>query len=347
MLKSIGIGCVLYISVPASAFEADVEPHIVNGSTVNIANYPSFASLFYRSETLYSTNSLCGATMINSEFVLTAAHCFYGQEETMLYTVVAPQLEDETHFLASIQARVMAFYYPDTYSHSSATFWRDDIAILKLETPLPVGDMRRLLNNTYNNSYPSNASFKAIGHGFIEGNVPGGTELLETELRYISTSECRSEIGNQLTTNHLCFGGDEVGGYQNSTCSGDSGGPVYFYNGTEYLQVGLASFGPTTCGDTRYNVTSVFTDIVDYQAWINQVLNGEIQPQAYVTVQDGTRVLVNREVGGAQPEAVSDVSQSRHGGALSLLLLIALLLLAVKSPKKAELTAKVIMNRLS
>ncbi|MDN3685470.1 hypothetical protein QW180_25430 [Vibrio sinaloensis] len=47
--------------------------------------------------------------MINSEYALTAAHCIYGQDETMLYTVVAPQLEDEAQFLSSTQARVVEF----------------------------------------------------------------------------------------------------------------------------------------------------------------------------------------------------------------------------------------------
>ncbi|MDN3685471.1 hypothetical protein QW180_25435 [Vibrio sinaloensis] len=68
--------------------------------------------------------------------------------------------------------------------------------------------MRSLLNTTYNNAYPSNADFKAVGHGFIEGNVPGGTELLQTDLDYISTSDCRTEIGSQITTKQLCFGGE-------------------------------------------------------------------------------------------------------------------------------------------
>ncbi|MFB9215805.1 S1 family peptidase [Vibrio sinaloensis] len=336
MFKSIGAASALLVSFSIHSFE--VEPYIVNGSTVNIANYPSFASLFYRSDTLYSTNSFCGATMINSEYALTAAHCIYGQDETMLYTVVAPQLEDEAQFLSSTQARVVEFYYPDTYSDSSSTLWRDDIAILKLESPLPVGDMRSLLNTTYNNAYPSNADFKAVGHGFIEGNVPGGTELLQTDLDYISTSDCRTEIGSQITTKQLCFGGDEVNGYQNSTCSGDSGGPVYFYNGIEYIQVGLTSFGPATCGDVRYNVTSVFTDIYDYQTWINQVLNGQVEPQAYVALQDGIRVLVNRDSGTTQAEVVSESSQSRSGGSLSLFMLISLILLTAKSLKKRTMS---------
>ena len=313
----------------ASSFEAT--PYIVNGTTANISNYPTFASLFYRSNTLYSTSSFCGATLINSEYVLTAAHCIYGQNETMLYTVVAPQLEDESRFLSSPQARVVEFYYPDTYSDSSVDLWRDDIAILKLETALGVGDFKYLLNTTINNSFPSNGEFIAVGHGYTEGNQPGGGLLLETELEYISTSACRAEFGSAITDKHLCFGGPEKSGYQNSTCSGDSGGPVYYYNGLDYIQVGLTSFGPALCGDNRYSVTSVFTDLYDYQGWIDQVLAGEVEPKAFVLVEDGVRRLINNEHGSSQAEVTPDqLTTSSSGGGGVFYGLLVLLLIAFK-----------------
>ncbi len=307
---------VIFASPLSHSFE--VEPYIVNGSTANISNYPSFASLFFRSETLYSTNSFCGATMIDDEHVLTAAHCIYDQDSTMLYTVVAPQLEDEDQFLNHPQARVAEYYYPDTYSDSSVDLWRDDIAILKLESPLQVGNLRSLLNTQLNDSYPNNAEFVAVGHGYIEGNQPGDTELLETSLELVSTGACQAEIGSAITSKQLCFGGAEEDGYQNSTCSGDSGGPVYYYNGVDYIQVGITSFGPIVCGDTRYNVTSVFTDVFDYQAWIERVLNGQEIPKAYIAYENGVRTLVRNENDSSPVENPIESMSSQSGGGISL-----------------------------
>jgi len=320
MKASIHLICLLLIAKLSYAVE--VTPYIVNGSDANIVNYPSFASLFFRNGNLYSSSSYCGATMINSQFVLTAAHCIYDDDNLMLYTVVAPQLDDESNFLSNQQAKALEFYYPDTYIDSSAELWPDDIAIIKLETPLAISNYSSLINTTVNNTFLVSDTFKAIGHGFIEGNVSGGTNLLETTLTYISTSTCQAEYGSKLTSSHLCFSGPISGGYRNSTCNGDSGGPVYWYNGSQYIQIGITSFGPSTCGDTSRNVTSVFTDVHDYQAWISRVINGLETPKAYVATVNGVRTLVK----GTSSPPVTTISGDSGGGTTSPLVLLYLLL---------------------
>lgn len=303
----------LLFSIQTHAVEPT--PYIVNGTTANIANYPSFASLFYRSDTLYSRTSYCGATMINDQFVLTAAHCIYGDDDLMLNTVVVPQLEDENNFLSAEQARATAYYFPDTYDDSSATLWRDDIAIIKLETRLSVGDYRSLLNTSVNGTFSNTDEFKAVGHGYIEGNVAGGTLLLDTELTFTNTETCRQSYGNNLTDRQLCFEGELQGGYRNSTCSGDSGGPVYWYSGGQYIQVGITSFGPATCGDSSFPITSVFTDVYDYQNWITRVINGLEEPKAYVVETGGVRSLVSNSASYTTAESAPASGDS--GGAFS------------------------------
>ncbi|MDC5820613.1 S1 family peptidase [Vibrio europaeus] len=307
------------------SYAIDVTPYIVNGSDANIVNYPSFASLFFRNGNVYSTSAFCGATMINSQYVLTAAHCFYGDDNLMLYTVVAPQLDDESNFLSNQQAKALEFYYPDTFIDSSAELWPDDIAIIKLETPLAVADYSSLLNVAINNAFPGGGDYKAIGHGLIAGNVSGGTNLLETALIYVDTPTCQAEYGSKLTSSHLCFSGAINGGYRNSTCRGDSGGPVYWYNGSQYIQIGITSFGPSTCGNISVNATSIFTDVHDYQTWISRVLNGLETPKAYVATINGVRTLVNNDSGSSV--SASGGGDSGGGSANPLVLLYLLLVL--------------------
>ncbi|USD34469.1 MULTISPECIES: S1 family peptidase [Vibrio] len=275
----------------SKSFAFDVNPYIVNGTTASISDYPSFASLYYDDGSQYG--NYCGATVINSQYILTAAHCIYNDNSQNLHTWVVPQLTDQSQYpYGSYQSsRAKEFYFPDDYVDSEEQRWPNDIAIIKLESPLNTQDYQYLLNTTENNTYAQNNgsdSFKAIGHGLIEGNVSSDGTLLETSLELEDKSVCNS------TDKQLCFDGAQSGSYKNSTCNGDSGGPVYWYDGSKYVQIGITSFGPTDCGDINEPATSVFTETYDYNSWINSVISGGQTPKYYIsTDSSGTRSLVD------------------------------------------------------
>lgn len=211
----------LLLTTRVSAVE--ISPYIVNGTNANVANYPSFASLaIYISPYQYSSGTYCGATVLNSRYILTAAHCIYGNSYTMLYTVVVPQLEDESQFPnGNVQlARAAEFYYPDNYVDSSAVYWPNDIAIIKLESDLNVSNFVGVLNSSINNSYDENGTYKAIGHGYVNGNVAGGTRLLETTLTFVPFATCSAYYGANLGPGHVCFTGPQIGSYRNPPALG-------------------------------------------------------------------------------------------------------------------------------
>ncbi|ASK54038.1 serine protease [Vibrio tarriae] len=304
----------LLLTMRVSAVE--ISPYIVNGTNANVANYPSFASLaIYISPYQYSSGTYCGATVLNSRYILTAAHCIYGDSYAMLYTVAIPQLQDESDYPnGNVQfARGSEFYYPDSYVNSSSVYWPNDIAIIKLESDLNVSNFVGVLNSSINNSYDVNGTYKAIGHGYVNGNVAGGTRLLETTLTFVPFATCSAYYGANLGSGHVCFTGVQSGSYRNSTCSGDSGGPVYWESGSGYVQIGITSFGPSTCGNPALPVTSVFTEVSDYYGWILRVMNGLETPKYYVTESNGVRQLIV----GRTTAAV--VSESSSGGSVSFL----------------------------
>ncbi len=296
----------------------EISPYIVKSINAHVANYPSFASFsIYISPYQYSSGTYCGATVLNSRYILTAAHCISGNSYTMLYTVVVPQLEDESQFPnGNVQfARAKEFYYPDNYVDSSAVFWPNDIAIIKLESDLNVSNFVRVLTSAVNNSYDVNGTYKAIGHGYVNSNVAGGTRLLETTFTFVPFATCSAYYGANLGPGHVCYTGPQIGSYRNSTCSGDSGGPVYWDSGSGYVQVGITSFGPSTCGNPALPVTSVFTEVSDYYSWILRVMNGLETLKYYVTESNGVRQLV---AGGTT--AVSVCESSSEEVSLCLLL---------------------------
>lgn len=269
-----------------SAFSAEVTPYVVNGTDISATKYPSFTSLMYDRidyDRVYGTSPYCGATLLNAYHVLTAAHCIYGNTETQLFTSVVPQLQNEKDFPNSITQRVMVseYYYPDDYNNSTLA---NDIAILKLAEPITaVTDYSDRAVVADEANYRKNTEeFFAVGHGNTQTGRDDSDELQETELSYVDNTTC-DVYGTDVSANLCMDGAATQNGLDNSTCQGDSGGPL-FWTGK---QVGITSFGPTTCGDTSVTPNSVFTEVSDYEDWIDSVLAGGETPK--VTVTDSQR----------------------------------------------------------
>ncbi|MBU2911145.1 S1 family peptidase [Vibrio splendidus] len=259
-----------------------VTPYIVNGSNASVTEFPSMASLFIDRidyDGVYSTGPYCGATILDPTHILTAAHCIYGNEEGQLFTTVVPQLEDTSQFPNNIvqKARVSEVFYPDNYSNSLNDLLRNDVAILKLESALNVDSINDVVKRPSNDDYRFGINdFVAVGHGDTRSGFDGTTLLQKADLNYVDNATCASAFtdGSALTDSQICFVGDRAtSGLYGGTCQGDSGGPVYWKDGADYRQVGITSFGPDTCGGSS-TVTSVFTEIHDYEAWIDSVITG-------------------------------------------------------------------------
>ncbi|MDA9557880.1 trypsin-like serine protease [Vibrio sp.] len=296
------------IALFSSAVHSDnisVTPYIVNGNDATVSDYGDFTSLFYdriNYDGVYGTGAFCGATALNSQYILTAAHCLHdgsgNLDDYALFTSVVPNLQTETSWPNGISEKqtVSEIYIHPDYDDSSSTLWQNDIAILKLDAPLSgTNSIQRPINESYQNS--SN-TFMTIGHGNNTSGVDSEIELQEVMLGYVSEASCQS-IWSRITDLQICFSGtyDNTSTLYDSTCQGDSGGPVYwdeYGDGSSYIQVGITSFGPSTCGTAvgSADVTSVFTEVYDYEAWIDAVLNG-VTPASYTVTEVAKYACIN------------------------------------------------------
>ncbi len=217
--------------------------YIVNGSTASVTEFSDFASLFYDRidyDGVYGTSPYCGATMLTTQYVLTAAHCIFdgngnADENKMLFLSVVPQLQNESDFPNGSIERVMAseFYYRSDYSDSSSDLWANDIAIVKLESAVNIDAVNDVITRpTAANVtiYQVNTeTFEAIGHGNTSTGYDGSDSLLKTDLTYVDTATCQSGIGySAVTSSQICFTGsyNNANGLYNSTCSGDLGAGI-------------------------------------------------------------------------------------------------------------------------
>ena len=327
----------------ASDASAEISPYIVNGTNASTSDFPSIASLFIDSleyDNFYSSNPYCGATILDANHVMTAAHCIYGSDVAQLFTTVVPQLEDVRQYPSGSaqRHRISEIYYPNDYVDDINQLLPNDIAILKLEAPMSLSSSnvpvvlpqsKGIIQSEYESIFRND--FVAVGHGNTRSGFDSTDLLQRVDLSLISDTVCRQIFGSALRETNICFDGSfsSLTRLNGGTCQGDSGGPVYWNDGADYIQVGITSFGPSQCGDD-VGATSVFTEVYYYYSWINSVLNGTETPKA--TSSDSQRTAYLNQHGNIQ----SVTSSSEDGGALSTLWLGVLLALGLRRTRSTR-----------
>lgn len=316
------------VAITASSSANEFSSQIVNGSYADVTTYPSYIALFIdKSDYGGRPNQLgnhCGGTLLDKQHILTAAHCVYGYTSALLFTVAVPKLQHESDYPSNVIEKQMVnqIYYKSSYS---STTYRDDIAILKLATPLNSSNYNDFVKHPavgddalYRDSHEA---FHAVGHGNTKSGADEKDTLQYAQLEYVDNLQCN--VYNVDTSDNLCMGWSApVDGLDNGTCQGDSGGPLYWYTGGEYVQVGITSFGPSTCGDPGVVPNSVFTEVLDHKDWIDSVLAGN--ETAKFTATDAARY---EHVEASKPRS------SESGGSTGTFTLLSLLLIAFRKRK--------------
>ncbi|KIF53086.1 trypsin-like serine protease [Vibrio owensii] len=302
----------------------DLTTFIYNGQTTTTATWPSYAAVYYDATSLTGVyGQYCGATILDADHVMLAAHCVTDGSggmnyEYLVYTSILPQLSNKSQFLSGTVENIRAQYvyvhpeYVDSSSDSTVP-WPNDIAIIKLESSMNVDSsayVSRAQSSQVNSYRIEDKSFVAVGMGLTEDKTYA-TQLLWTNLNYEPTNSCKLGAGES----QLCMKGsyDPSTRVRNTTCSGDSGGPLYWYDSSkfEYYQVGITSYGWKNCYNESSEDVAVFTEVADYNAWIDNVLSNSETPDLEIT--DQLRTAIGATVTDPGP-IINDTTTDESGG---------------------------------
>lgn len=229
-------------------------PRIIGGSVVTdpTERYPYFA--------LMNGEALCGAVLVSSRFIITAAHCAYADDD---FQVIGDGWND----IKYMAGRIHPNYNNNDVSHDIAVFELSEDVPASVATPIT---MRRAPLTT------GGTTLTVIGFGDTDPSdtiTSASNSLRKVDLQYVPAETCNRAFGGGITS---WFGGGntiEAGMMcawtrNGDSCGGDSGGPLLLEgtNGpmTDEL-VGIVSWG-ISCADEEY--PGVYTRISYYYDWI-------------------------------------------------------------------------------
>ena len=252
-------------SIPAQAADTWLnarEHRIIGGGAAPTATYPWMVSVKGK-----DGGHFCGASLIDTQWVLTAAHCVEEESAAGIQVTIAEYDQskaDDGEQTLDVSAIYLHQQYGDDH----------DIALLKLSTvsdKTPVA----LADSTFMANLASGAELTTIGWGLTKDgdNSSAATVLQQVNVPLYDQAQCKTNYGtlNIAITDNMVCAGLEAGG--KDSCQGDSGGPLFVQSGGSMVQLGITSFGEA-CAKAKF--PGVYTRVAAYSDWIIKAKNGEV-----------------------------------------------------------------------
>ncbi|XP_056631776.1 CLIP domain-containing serine protease HP8-like [Diorhabda sublineata] len=264
-----------------------VSEKIVGGTRVALGEYPWMALIQYIG-TKGVTNG-CGGTLINSKYVLTAAHCVDEDilqfQSLQLYRIILGEYDtktdpDCTAGPNSVCADAIKVYNAAQiikhYNFDKTNGLLNDIALIKLDREVEFSDYIKPIclprtNFVLNQNGRETVTVAGWGTIFTKKDVSAKEStsrmLNKVDLPVVDQVYCTNQ-GVILTPGQLCVG---LGKGMDS-CRGDSGGPamVQIVEDSEIVsyQIGIISYGFSPDRELCGSVSSVKTFVPYYLNWI-------------------------------------------------------------------------------
>ncbi|XP_043277368.1 trypsin-1-like [Venturia canescens] len=225
---------------------------IVNGQDAQEGEFPYQVSL----QTMRSFH-FCGGSVLNKNYVLTAAHCVHGKSPSEIKVIAGTtDLEDPqaTHYAVKITV------HAEYNKHDS---WVNDIALIKVDTDFHYSKtVANVVLPIQGFSVPEDSIATVTGWGRLGQGGQSPTVLQRADILIASQQYCSkvySNSGLNIYSTHICARDPNV---ETGACNGDSGGPLT----VDGQLAGIVSWS-RGCALTKY--PTVYTRVAEYVDWIN------------------------------------------------------------------------------
>ncbi|XP_050550453.1 collagenase-like [Spodoptera frugiperda] len=240
----------------------NIESRIIGGERAPHP-YPFFAGLIISLIGKPTMESFCGSSLLSSNRVVTAAHCYFdGDDRASKFEVVLGSnllyQGGERHITRHVQ--VHPYYDPK--------FLTNDVAILYLPQNVRFTNLVhpiRLPNNYEQTNTFEGYTAVAVGFGYTNDleEYTEITVLRHVELQVIDNAQCANYFG-LILPNTICTSGIGVAGSV-GICSGDSGGPLFVLDSNRHpVLIGITSFGAELCESGEPSGYSRVTSFMDF-----------------------------------------------------------------------------------
>ena len=281
------VGClVVGVGVPSSARNVNDEndglvgARVVGGDAIAITDAPWQAALLY-------SNSLqfCGATILSSSWLLTAAHCVdNGLGSIDVEVIVGKAVLSSTTSADHRQVKRLVVH-PDWEAEANGVA---DIALVEMVAPLPIDgisvEVASLPTGKSSAAWPpAGQTYTVSGWGcFVavtrnQDSCPGDnySDILESVTVNdlagpAGSSTCGSTPSGSFLSEYMICAGAVDGGVD--ACFGDSGGPLMVREGGQNFLAGLVSSG---FGCAQPDLPGLYTRVTTYLEWMHSV-TGEL-----------------------------------------------------------------------